>query len=150
MSKATNKIKMRKRTLLIVAIFFAVAATAFAQRGGGGQGQGGQRPDPKVQAKTTADTWQEKFGLSDEQHTKVYELLVASAEKRTAKMTELRGSGTMDREAMTAAMTKMQEDQDKELKKIFSATQWTAYETWKKENPQTQGRRGGGGGRGGQ
>ena len=115
---------MRKRTLLIVAIFFAVAATAFAQRGGG---QGGQRPDP------------------DEQHTKVYDLLIASNEKRTAKMTELRSSGSMDREAITAAMTKMQEDQDKELKKIFSATQWTAYETWKKENPPTQGRRGGGG-----
>tara|TARA_R110000823_G_scaffold295431_1_gene414547 strand:+ start:21826 stop:22248 length:423 start_codon:yes stop_codon:yes gene_type:complete len=137
-----KRIKMRKRTLLIVAIFFAVAATAFAQRGGG---QGGQRPDPKVQAKTMADTWQEKFGLSDEQHTKVYDLLIASNEKRTAKMTELRSSGSMDREAITAAMTKMQEDQDKELKKIFSATQWTAYETWKKENPPTQGRRGGGG-----
>ncbi|KYG74629.1 hypothetical protein EV198_0887 [Roseivirga ehrenbergii] len=149
MSNAQNKIKMRKRTLLIVAIFFAVAATAFAQRGGG-QGQGGQRPDPKVQAKTTADTWQEKFGLSDEQRTKVYDLLIASSEKQTAKMTELRSSGTMDREAMTAAMTKMQEEQDIELKKIFSATQWTAYETWKKENPQPQGRRGGGGGRGGQ
>ncbi|KYG73081.1 hypothetical protein AWN68_10345 [Roseivirga echinicomitans] len=138
-----KRIKMRKRTLLIVAIFFAVAATAFAQRGG--RGQGGQRPDPKVQAKTTADTWQEKFGLSDEQRTKVYDLLIVSSEKQTAKMTELRASGTMDREAMTAAMAKMQEDQDKELKKIFSATQWTAYEVWKKENPPMQGRRGGGG-----
>lgn len=142
---------MRKRTLLIVAIFFAVAATAFAQRGGGGGGgQDRQAPDPKVQAKTTADTWQEKFGLSDEQRTKVYDLLIVSSEKQTAKMTELRASGTMDREAMTAAMTKMDKEKDAELKKIFSATQWTAYETWKKENPPTQGRRGGGGGRGGQ
>jgi FlaG/FlaF family flagellin (archaellin) len=130
-----------KRTLLIVAIFFAVAATAFAQRGGGGQGR--QAPDPKVQAKTTADTWQEKFGLSDEQRTKVYDLLVVSSEKQTAKMTELRGSGTVDRDAMTAAMAKMQEDQDKELKKIFSASQWTAYETWKKDNPPRTGRGGG-------
>ncbi|MGW8123139.1 hypothetical protein ACV07N_10820 [Roseivirga echinicomitans] len=135
---------MRKRTLLIVAIFFAVAATAFAQRGGQG-GQGGQRPDPKVQAKTTADTWQEKFGLSDEQHTKVYDLLIVSSEKQTAKMTELRSGGSMDRAAMTTALAKLQEDQDKELKKIFSATQWTAYEVWKKENPPMQGRRGGGG-----
>ena len=130
-----------KRTLLIVAIFFAVAATAFAQRAGGQGGQ--QRPDPKVQAKTTADTWQEKFGLSDEQHTKVYDLLIASTEKRMAKMQELRSSGSMDREALTTALKTLQDDQEKELKKIFSATQWTSYETWKKENPPVQ-RRGGG------
>ena len=129
-----------KRTLLIVAILFAVAATAFAQRGG----QGAQRPDPKAQAKTMADNWQEKFGLSDEQHTKVYVLMIASNEKRTAKMTEMRSSGSMDREALTSALKTLQEDQEKELKKIFSAPQWTAYETWKKENPPMERRRGGG------
>jgi signal transduction protein with GAF and PtsI domain len=129
-----------KKRFLIIMLMLAVVATAYAQ--GGGQ-RGGQRPDPKVQAKTQADTWQEKFALSDEQHTKVYDLLLSSAEKRQEKMQALRNGGQPDRTAMQKMMTEFQEEQDKELKKIFSATQWTAYETWKKENPPRQGRGGG-------
>lgn len=131
-----------KKTLLMVAIFFAVVATAFAQRGAGA-GQGGQRPDPKVQAKATVDAWQEKFGLSDEQHKKTYDVLIAAGEKRTEKMQAMRTGGAPDRTAMQKVMTELQEDQDKELKKIFTETQWTAYETWKKENPPRAGRGGG-------
>ena len=129
-----------KKRFLIIMMMLAVVATAYAQ--GGGQ-RGGQRPDPKVQAKTQADTWQEKFGLSDEQHTKVYELLISSSEKRQEKMQAMRSGGQPDRTAMQKMMTEFQEEQDKELKKIFSADQWTAYETWKKENPPRQGRGGG-------
>lgn len=123
-----------------MAIFFAVAATAFAQRAGG---QGGQRPDPKAQANATADTWQETFGLSDEQRTKTYDVLIAIGEKRTEKMQAMRSGGAPDRTAMQKAIKELQDDQDKELKKIFSDTQWPAYETWKKENPPRQGRGGG-------
>ena len=117
--------------------------TAEAQRG---EGQGrGQRVDPKVRAQQTADTWQEEFGLSDEQHTKVYDLLIESGEKQQKKMQELRASGSRD--GIREALAEMQEEQDKKLKGIFNDTQWVSYEKWKKENAdqrQGRGRRGGG------
>lgn len=117
--------------------------TAEAQRQGG---QRGQRPDPKEVAQTTADKWQEEFGLSDEQHTKVYDLLIKSGEKQREKMQELRSGGTADREAMREAFQELRASQEEELKKIFSATQWTAYEKWIKENPPQRRGRGGQGG----
>ena len=117
--------------------------TAEAQRG---QGQGrGQRQDPKERAQATADKWQEEFGLSDEQHTKVYDLLLVTGEKQQEKLQELRASGS--REGMREAIQEIREEQEKELKKLFTDTQWTAYEKWKKDNPQRgagRGRRGGG------
>jgi hypothetical protein len=97
------------------------------------QAQRGERPDPKVQAKTTTDTWQKEFGLSDAQRTKVYDLLMKSAEDRTKKMTELRASG--DREGMREAFTKLLAETDKGLKAIFTDAQWVMYEKWKKDNP---------------
>lgn len=115
--------------------------TAEAQRGGG---QRGERPDPKERAQATADKWQEEFGLSDEQHTKVYDLLIKSGEEQRVKMQELRGSG--DREAMREAFGELRAAHNEELKKIFSATQWTAYEKWIKENPPQRRGRGGRGG----
>ncbi len=116
--------------------------TVQAQRG---QGRG-QRPDPKERAQATADKWQEEFGLSDEQHTKVYDLLIATSEKQREKMQELRSSGTVDREAMREAFQELMASQEEELKKIFTETQWTAYEKWRKENPPQRRGRGGRGG----
>lgn len=110
------------------------------QAQGGGQ-RGGQRMEPEAMAKQRADLWQEKFGLSDEQHKKTYEVALTSQKEMREKMTSLMGSG--DREGMRAAMQKSQEDLDKKLKEIFTAEQWTKYEAWKKENPPMQ-RRGGG------
>lgn len=117
-----------------------------AQAQGGGQrggqrGQGGQRMEPEAMAKQRADLWQEKFGLSDDQHKKTYDVVLANQKDMREKMTSLMGSG--DREGMRTAMEKSQEDLDKKLKEIFTADQWTKYEAWKKENPPMQ-RRGGG------
>ena len=125
---------MKAKHLVITVLFFIGTLTVQAQRG--------ERPDPKVQAKTKADTWQKEFDLSDEQRTKVYDLLIKSGEESTKKMQELRGSG--DREAMMAAFKKSQDDTDKSLKKIFTEAQWPMYEKWKKDNPTPQ-RRGRGG-----
>lgn len=116
---------MKAKHLVITILFFIGTLTIQAQRG--------ERPDPKAQAKTSADTWKKEFDLSDEQRTKVYDLLIKSGEDRTKKMQELRGSG--DREAMMAAFKKSQDDTDKSLKTIFSETQWIKYEKWKKDNP---------------
>lgn len=118
---------MKTKHLVITILFFIGTLTIQAQRG--------ERADPKVQAKTTADTWKEKFSLTDEQHTSVYDLLIASSEKRTKKMQELRDGG--DREGMQDAFAKLQTETDEGLKKIFSDTQWATYEQWKKDNPPT-------------
>ena len=114
-----------------------------AQAQGGGQrgGQRGERMEPEAMAKQRADLWQEKFGLSDDQHKKTYEVLLASQKEMREKMASLMGSG--DREGMRTTMEKSQEETDKKLKEIFSAEQWTKYEAWKKENPPMQRRRGG-------
>ncbi|MFN0728400.1 hypothetical protein [Polaribacter gochangensis] len=125
---------MKTKHFVFTILFFIGALTVQAQRG--------ERPDPKVQAKTSADTWQKEFSLSDEQRTKVYDLLIKSSEDRTKKMAELRASG--DREGMREAFTKLQADTDKGLKAIFTDAQWVMYEKWKKDNPPRQrGRRGG-------
>ena len=123
---------MKAKHFVITLLFFIGMVSVQAQRG--------ERPDPKEQAKKTADNWQKKFGLSDEQHKKVYTLLIASNEKRTKKMQELRSSG--DREGMRTAFTKMREETDKGLKAIFTKDQWTTYEKWKKEQPKRRRGRG--------
>jgi hypothetical protein len=42
-------------------------------------------------------------------------------------MQAMRSGGAPDRTAMQKAIKELQDDQDKELKKIFSDTQWPAY-----------------------
>ena len=128
-----------KRKYLIVALTLLLGAVYVQAQGGG---QGGQRPDPKVQAKNQTDTWQEALGLSDVQHKKVYDILIKASEERTKKMQELRASGS--REDMQKAMTDSATKLDSELKKVFTETQWPMYEKWKIDNPpQQRGRRGG-------
>ena len=130
---------MRRLSIVLGLLLTLGLMTAEAQR----QGRG-QRPDPKERANATADTWQEEFGLSDEQRTKVYDWLIESGELRREKMQDLRASGGLDRESIREALMELQEEREEELKKILNETQWAAYEQWKKDNPPA--RRGGRGG----
>ena len=142
MSKAQTIPKMKRQYALMIGLLFFMVISAHAQRG---NGQRGQRMDPKEQAKNTAETWQEEFGLSDEQYTKTYDVLLASIEKRREKLQSLRTGGGFDREAMRTAIEELTAEQDKELKKIFSSTQWTAYEKWKEKTAEARRGRGRGG-----
>lgn len=119
---------MKAKHLVITILFFIGTITVQAQRG--------ERPDPKAQAKTKADTWKKEFDLSDEQRTKVYDLLIKSGEESTKKMADLRASG--GREGIQAVMTALQAETDKGLKLIFTEAQWPMYEKWKKDNPTPQ------------
>lgn len=132
---------MRKISLMFSMLLVIGLMAAQAQGGGQRGGQRGERMEPEAMAKQRADLWQEKFGLSDDQHKKTYEVLLASQKEMREKMASLMGSG--DREGMRTTMEKSQEETDKKLKEIFSAEQWTKYEAWKKENPPMQRRRGG-------
>ncbi len=136
---------MRKLSLMLSMLLVVGLMAAHAQGGGqrGGQrGQGGQRMEPEAMAKQRAETFQEQFGLSDDQHKKTYDVLLANAKESREKLASLMQS--RDREGMRTAMEKSQEELDKKLKEIFSAEQWTKYEAWKKENTPAQRRRGGG------
>lgn len=124
--------------MIIGCLLFVGLLTAEAQRG---QGQRGQRLSPEEQAKRQSETFQEEFGLSDEQYKKTYDVLLAANKDRSEKMQELRAN--RDIEGMRTAFEEMQKETDKKLKEIFTEAQWTAYEKWKANRPQ-RGRRGGG------
>ncbi|MDG1040123.1 MAG: hypothetical protein P8H13_02485 [Polaribacter sp.] len=123
---------MKAKHLAITLLFFIGITTAQAQRG--------DLPDAKEQAKKSADEWKQEFGLSDDQHTKVYDILVASSENMRKKFQDLRGNGG-GREEMMSLYTKTQEDTDKKLKGVFTDAQWPKYLEWKKENTRIRGRR---------
>ena len=127
--------KFMLKTILITFVMFTTMV-ANAQRG--------ERMDPKVRAKTTVDAWEKALKLTEDQKTKAYDHLIAANETRTKKFQELRDSG--DRDGMREAFTKMQEESDKELKKIFTEEQWPLYEKWKKDEEAKRGNRRGGGG----
>lgn len=134
-----------RKTFILMSMLLFIGMAAQAQRGGQG-GQRGQRETPEEAAKKQAETFQEELGLSDEQYKKTYDVLLASAKTSAEKMTAMRSGGSFDREALQKMNTELQADKDEKLKEIFSATQWTGYEKWKKANPPRTGR---GGGRGG-
>lgn len=137
-----------RKTFILMSMMLFVGLAAQAQRGQGGQGgQRGERLSAEETSKKEAETFQEELGLSDEQYKKTYDVLLASAKVSAEKMTEMRSGGSFDREAFQKLAVQAQADKDKKLKEIFSATQWTGYEKWKKANPPRTGR--GGGGRGG-
>ena len=123
---------MKVKHLAITVLFFIGISTAQAQRG--------NRPDAKTQAKNSADTWKKEFGLSVDQHKKVYDILVSSRENMRKKFQDLRDSGG-GRDEMMSLFTKTQEETDKKLKTVFTKAQWPKYLQWKKDNPQR--RRGG-------
>ncbi len=136
-----------RKTFILMSMMLFVGLAAQAQRG-----EGGQRParlSPEEASKQQAETFQEELGLSDEQYKKTYDVLLAAAKSNAEKMTEMRSSGSFDRETFQKMALEAQADKDKKLKEIFSATQWTGYEAWKKANPPRTGRGGGGGARGG-
>jgi len=119
-----------------------VVSAVYLQAQGGGQR--GQRADPKEVAKKTTDTWQEEFGLSDDQHKKVYDILIKASEERNKTMAALRSGGQPDRTEIQKAFAELTAKTDESLKKVFTKTQWPMYEKWKKDNPpQQRGRRGG-------
>ncbi len=133
-----------RKTFILMSMLLFVGLAAQAQRGQGGQRAA--RLSPEEASKKQAETFQEELGLSDEQYKKTYDVLLAAAKSNAEKMTEMRSSGSFDREAFQKMALEAQADKDKKLKEIFSATQWAGYEKWKKANPPRTGR---GGGRGG-
>jgi periplasmic protein CpxP/Spy len=94
-------------------------------------GQNWQNSTPEEMAKRQTDQIKEKCGIDKDQEKKVYDLSLKSS-KEMAKMREgMQGGG--DRDAMREKMTKMRDEQNKEMKKILTADQYVKYEKYLEE-----------------
>jgi len=103
--------------------------------------QNWQNQTPEERAKSQTDQIKEKCGLDKEQVKKVYDLNLKSG-KETAKLrSEMQGGGAPS-DDMRAKMTKIRDDQNKEMKKILTADQYVKYEKYLEERRSS--RQGGG------
>ncbi len=130
---------MKKFGILFI-VMLAVSTMSMAQ----GFGGGGQQMSPEDRAKQQTAQIKEAVGLNADQEKKVYDLNLESG-KQMAKMREDMQGGGGDFEAMRTKMTSMREEQDKKMKAILTADQWTKYQKWQEENRARRGGPGGGG-----
>jgi uncharacterized membrane protein YgcG len=97
------------------------------------------------------EKWTTELGLSTDQASQMKTILNDTTKARTDFFTEMRESGTMDRELMREKMTEMGDSQNEQLGNVLDATQMATY-TESSANSGFGGfggRRGGGGGTGG-
>jgi len=129
-----------KKTILFIAIALVSVLTTQAQGGGGG----GQQRTPEERVKQTMERLAD-LKLDKDQTEKTTAIFKEFYETRQKTMEEMRaGGGQPDREAMRAKMTKMNDERDEKLKKIFTEDQ---YKKWKDEiEPSMRPQRQGGGG----
>lgn len=132
---------MKKIGLLLTAMLFAVMFVS-AQPGGG--------MDPAERAKRQVEQLKTTLSLNADQVTKV-EAIVKKYGEQQSKMFQEMMDGGGDREAMRGKMTKMREDQTKEIKAVLTADQSKKYDEYLKEQDarRQQGGFGGPGGGGG-
>lgn len=131
---------MKKISVFVLLMLFIGLSQSMAQGRANGQRE---RLSPEQMAQRTADNWQEQFGLSDDQHKKVYDVLLKNQEETREKLEALRAN--RDREGMQKMMEEQRSSVEEKVKKIFTEQQWAAFEQWKKDNPPMQRRRRGGG-----
>jgi hypothetical protein len=96
-----------------------------------GTAQNWQNMSPEDMAKRQTDQIKEKCGLDKAQEKKVYDLNLKSGKEMAKMRSEMQGGG--DRDAMRDKMAKMRDDQNKEMKKILTAEQYTKYEKYLEE-----------------
>ncbi len=128
---------MKKLGLLLLAVFVFTAVSM-------AQDRGPRNFDPKEMAKRQTDELTEVLDLNKDQQKKVLELNTEAGEKMSAMRGEMMNGGG-DREAMREKMTKIREDQNKEMKKILTEDQYKKYEKYLEErrSQRGQGRPGG-------
>ncbi len=124
---------MKKIGFLMVAILLGTMVS---------MAQNWQNSTPEEMAKRQTDQIKEKCGLDKDQEKKVYDLSLKSG-KEMAKMREEMQGGGGPSEEMRAKMTKIRDEQNKEMKKILTADQYVKYEKYLEERRAA--RQGGGG-----
>jgi biopolymer transport protein ExbD len=106
-------------------------------------GQNWQSATPEEMAKRQTDQIKEKCGLDKNQEKKVYDLSLKTG-KEMAKMREEMQGGGGPSDEMRAKMTKVRDEQNKEMKKILSADQYVKYEKYLEERRAARQQGGGG------
>ncbi len=121
---------MKKTLSLSLVLMFAlfVSSAIIAQPPGGGR-----MMDPEVMAKRQTEMMQKELGLDKETTEKLAEINLKYSKKMMETFKEMRESGSFDREKMREKMTKLDEEKNKELKKIFTEEQYEKYEKLMKE-----------------
>lgn len=105
--------------------------------------QNWQNATPEEMAKRQTEQIKEKCSLNKDQEKKVYDLNLETS-KKMAKMREEMQGGGRPNEGMREKMTKIREDQNKEMKKILTADQFVQYEKYLEERRAARQRGGGG------
>ena len=107
--------------LTIAMIFSLVFLLAFP---GYGQGDGkGSGFDPSARAKENTEEMRERLALDDRQFKYVEKINLDAANKMKYTFDKAMG----DREAMRAALLKVNEETNKKFKEVLSEQQWEAY-----------------------
>jgi biopolymer transport protein ExbD len=114
---------MKRIGFLMIALLFG-AMVSF--------GQNCQSATPEEMAKRQTEQIKEKCGLDKDQEKKVYDLSLKSGKEMAKLRTEMQGGGGPN-DAMREKMTKMRDDQNKEMKKILTADQYVKYEKYLEE-----------------
>ena len=106
--------------------------------------------DPQAMIKRQVDQLTETCSLTKDQVPKVEAIVKKYSDQRTKMFQDMQnGGGGGDFSAMREKMTKMQDDQAKEIKAILTADQAKKYDAWLKERQERmQQRMNGGGGPG--
>lgn len=126
---------MKKLGFLLIVMLF-VSSVSMAQDRGGMRNM-----SPEERAKQQTAQLKELLGLNQDQEKKVYDLNIESSKKMQKMREEMGGGGFSD--DMRQKMTQIREDENKAMKKILTAEQYTKYEKYLEER---RSRRGGGGG----
>ena len=105
--------------------------------------QNWQNATPEEMAKRQTDQIKEKCGLDKEQEKKVYDLSLETGKKMAKMREEMQGGGGPSDE-MRAKMTKIRDEQNKEMKKILTADQYVKYEKYLEERRAARQQGGGG------
>lgn len=121
-NKILKLIKMKKIGFLLIALIMGTLV---------GTAQNWQSATPEEMAKKQTADIKEKCGLNKDQEKKVYDLSLKSGKEMAKMRSEMQGGG--DRDAMRDKMTKMRDEQNKEMKKILTADQYTKYEKYLEE-----------------
>jgi periplasmic protein CpxP/Spy len=114
---------MKKIGFLMIALLLGVMVS-FSQNW--------QSATPEEMAKRQTEQIKEKCGLDKAQEKKVYDLSLESSKQMAKLRSEMQGGGGPN-DAMREKMTKMREEQNKEMKKILTADQYVKYEKYLEE-----------------
>jgi periplasmic protein CpxP/Spy len=114
---------MKKIGFLMIALLLGVMVSF---------GQNWQSATPEEMAKRQTEQIKEKCGLDKAQEKKVYDLSLESSKQMAKLRSEMQGGGGPN-DAMREKMTKMREEQNKEMKKILTADQYVKYEKYLEE-----------------